>query len=458
MNGPVVNDTVTIADAYPRRVFQVLWGFERFGGLERHLAELSIALTAHGTEVLVFTETGADPGNVYVQQLRAAGIVVSGAGTAATFAERLGRMPLGSSRAAIGSAIRVLRRGVVSLRRQRTPRSRLQAATPATVHRIDDDQAVARILASRHHHPVTLDLFARLDAAIAEARPDVVHVHGTQLRQSWVVAWAAARRLPTMYTEQVTIDDWGGATDATAVATLIADAGVIACVSDRARESAVRALHGAREVAVVRQPVPSGSAAPAIRTDGPLHLLCIARLERYKGIDVLLHAAAMARNAGVDFRLQIAGDGSERRALMTLAQTLGLVDVAFLGALAPAAVVAALHAADLMVLPSRGEGLPVSVVEAMANGRPVLATRAGGTGEVVQDGVTGLLVDSERPAELAAALAQLAGDRPGLQRMADAARRAWEVGGWSPDAVRIQVTELYREAAAKLVGASGASR
>jgi glycosyltransferase involved in cell wall biosynthesis len=102
-----------------------------------------------------------------------------------------------------------------------------------------------------------------------------------------------------------------------------------------------------------------------------------------------------------------------------------------------------------MVLPSRGEGLPVSVVEAMAGGRPVLATRAGGTSEVVQDGVTGVLVEPDRPDQLAQALALLAADRAGLQRMAHAARLAWETGGWSPEAVRTRVVALYRDAAAR---------
>jgi len=448
---------MTSATSFPQRAFQVVWGFERFGGLERHLTELSLALAARGTEVLVFTETAADPQNAYVQRLRTAGIAVSGATAAAALAERVGRLPLGPMRGFLGGGARALRAGLTAMPPQASG-SRNQGIGSASMPRSGGDQKIMRILALRHHHPVTVDLFARLDAATAAGRPDVVHVHGTQLRQSWVIAWAAARGLPTMYTEQVTIDEWGGPTEPTAVATMIADAGVIACVSDRARDSAVLALQGAREVAVVRQPVPGGSAAPTIRTDGPLHLLCVARLERYKGIDVLLQAAAIARAAGVDFRLQLAGDGAERKALMTLAQTLGLTDIVFLGALAPEDVAAALHAADLMVLPSRGEGLPVSIVEAMAKGRPVLATWAGGTGEVVQDGVTGLLVDPDRPDQLADALAQLAADRPGLQRMAGAARLAWEEGGWSPNAVCTQVIALYREAATHTFGASGPSR
>ncbi|MFN0097492.1 MAG: glycosyltransferase family 4 protein [Gemmatimonadaceae bacterium] len=433
MTGPTAAAIVTSPHASPRRVFQVVWGFERFGGLERHLAELSIALHAHGTEVLVFTEAAADPRNAYVQRLRSSGIVVSGANASAALAERLGRLPLGTLRPALRKVARVVQR--------MRPAERPGQSVPSP------DEAVRRILAERHHHPATVDLFARLDTAVAHERPDVVHVHGTQLRQSWVVAWAAARGLPTMYTEQVTIDEWGGPTEPTAVATMIADAGVIACVSDRARASAAQVLQGARTVAVVNQPVPGSSTQAPISTTGPLRLLCVARLERYKGIDVLLQAAATARAAGVDFQLQLAGDGSERGALTRLAQRLQLTDVVFLGAVPPDEVAAALQTADVMVLPSRGEGLPVSVVEAMAGGRPVLATRAGGTGEVVQDGVTGLLVEPDRPDQLADALARLAADRVGLQRMANAAREAWATGGWSPDAVRARVITLYREAA-----------
>lgn len=451
MSGPTAAGIATSSHTTPRRVFQVVWGFERFGGLERHLAELSIALHAHGTEVLVFTETAADPRNAYVQRLRNSGIVVSGASASAALAERLGRLPLGTLRPALRKVAAVVD-GSRSAIRPRQSRLPSLADTP-TGHgvrsRIAGDEAVRQILAERHHHPATVDLFARLDAAVAQARPDVVHVHGTQLRQSWVIAWAAARGLPTMYTEQVTIAEWGGPTEPTAIATMIAHAGVIACVSDRARDSAEQALHGARTVAVVNQPVPGGSAVLPISAAGPLRVLCVARLERYKGIDVLLRAAAAARAAGVDFELRLAGDGSERSSLVSLAQELGLTDVTFLGALPPEAVAAALQSADLMVLPSRGEGLPVSVVEAMALGRPVLATTAGGTGEVVQDRVTGVLVDPDRPDQLAEALALLAADRAGLQRMARAARLAWETGGWSPEAVRTRVVALYREAAAR---------
>ncbi len=79
----------------PLRVFQVVWAFQQFGGLEHHLAELALALARRGDDVLVFTEAPVAPDNAYAQRLRAAGISVSGASPFATAAFRLGELPLG---------------------------------------------------------------------------------------------------------------------------------------------------------------------------------------------------------------------------------------------------------------------------------------------------------------------------------------------------------------------------
>ena len=75
-----------------------------------------------------------------------------------------------------------------------------------------------------------------------------------------------------------------------------------------------------------------------------------------------------------------------------------------------------MQAAHLVVLPSRGEGLPVALVEAMACARGVIATRSGGNAEAIVDGVTGLLVDPERVDQLSDAISTLAGDRDGVDK------------------------------------------
>ncbi|HLI57126.1 MAG TPA: glycosyltransferase [Actinomycetota bacterium] len=140
-------------------------------------------------------------------------------------------------------------------------------------------------------------------------------------------------------------------------------------------------------------------------------VLFVGALERYKGVDVLLDAWAPVHRAHPDCRLTIAGAGCERLALKAQAAALGLGDaVSFPGTLAPEMVVAALDAACLLVLPSRSEGLGRVILEAHARARPVVASRVGGIPELVEDGVTGLLVAPGNPDDLARALLGLLAD------------------------------------------------
>ncbi|MFN8668503.1 MAG: glycosyltransferase [Gemmatimonadaceae bacterium] len=416
---------------FPSRIFQVVWGFDQFGGLEHHLTELSLAFARRGTEVLVFSEVPVSGANAYVRRLRDAGIAVSGAGLAAGAANAVGQLPLApvwSGAARVMSGLRSFGERLPSGARPTPPE-------------------VEAVLAQRRYHPVTQDLFARLDAAADAARPEVVHVHGSRLGQWWVLQWATARGIPTVYTEHVTLDEWGGPRDAASVAVVREHAGVIACVSERSRDSLHATLGDDVPVAVVRHVVEDAGPVRTPACDGPLHLLCAARLKPYKGIDVLLHAVARARGAGADLQLTIAGDGPERQRLGELAYALGLRDIHFMGAVAPAWVSTLMRDADVVVLPSRGEGLPVALVEAMACGRAVVATRSGGNAEVVRDGETGLLVDPERPDQLADALLQLSNDRALVARLGNTARQAWQDGGWSADDVFAESVELYRAAA-----------
>lgn len=139
-------------------------------------------------------------------------------------------------------------------------------------------------------------------------------------------------------------------------------------------------------------------------------LLTLARLHEQKGLDILLDAAAQVP-AG-DWTLLIAGVGPLEDDLKRQAAELGLGDrVRWLGWCDDS--VAALAAADLFVLPSRYEGQPIALLEAMAAGVPVLATAVAGTPEALDDGRLGTLAPPEDPAALAHALRRfLAGELP----------------------------------------------
>ncbi|WP_374303937.1 glycosyltransferase, partial [Paracoccus sp. (in: a-proteobacteria)] len=122
-------------------------------------------------------------------------------------------------------------------------------------------------------------------------------------------------------------------------------------------------------------------------------VLFIGRLAAAKGVPVLLEAFARARAAFPDARLTLVGDGPARAALEDRCRALGLGDaVRFTGYLSQDEVAAELSRADLFALPSFAEGVPVVLMEAMATGIPVLATRIAGIPELVEDGVSGRIV------------------------------------------------------------------
>jgi colanic acid/amylovoran biosynthesis glycosyltransferase len=122
-------------------------------------------------------------------------------------------------------------------------------------------------------------------------------------------------------------------------------------------------------------------------------LFCAARLSPEKGISFLIHALKGLVDKGYALELRLAGNGPSREQLETLANELGVAgNVKFLGFLNEDEIISELEAADLFVLPSFIEGLPVSAMEAMAIGVPVIATNIAGTSELVEDGRTGVLV------------------------------------------------------------------
>jgi glycosyltransferase involved in cell wall biosynthesis len=148
----------------------------------------------------------------------------------------------------------------------------------------------------------------------------------------------------------------------------------------------------------------------------------VARLAPQKAPEVFVRAAARICRIRSDVRFWLIGDGEMRAPLEALARQLG-VDRAihFLGHRRD--VPALLRALDLFVLTSRYEGLPYSILEAMACGLPVVATRATGTVDVVEDRVTGLLVPVDAPEEIAGAILDLLADPRRARELGAAGRR-----------------------------------
>jgi len=168
--------------------------------------------------------------------------------------------------------------------------------------------------------------------------------------------------------------------------------------------------------------------------DGQFLWLAAGRLEPQKDYPTLLEALARLDPPHGGDQLLIAGQGDLGPELEAQAARLGLARrCRFLGVRADIPELVA--ACDAVVLSSRWEGLPNVVMEAMAGGRPVVATRAGGTPELVDDGGSGILVDPGEPRALAAAMAGVAGAPDDRRRAMGARGRAIVVERYSPPVV-----------------------
>jgi len=165
----------------------------------------------------------------------------------------------------------------------------------------------------------------------------------------------------------------------------------------------------------------------------------VGRLAPQKDVGTLLQAFA---RLPASTTLLLVGDGPDRAALQRRAQRFG-GRVHFAGFVPHVQVPAVLQHVDLLVLPSLYEDLSSALIEAMAAGLPVVATRVGGTADLVHHGVNGLLVAPRDPAALAAAISQVLADPAAAAWLSAAARRTAAGYAW-PDLAR-QVLEVYRQ-------------
>jgi glycosyltransferase involved in cell wall biosynthesis len=253
-------------------------------------------------------------------------------------------------------------------------------------------RALAPRLLHIHHVRPGADRYLAAIAGLARVPHVVITEHAVSATPD-----PRARRLKRRELEE--------ASAVTTVCAAVADALVAGCGVDRALM---------RVVANGADPPDAAAEAPAARalrqalgarTDRPLWVMA-ARLETRKGHEVLLEALASLRARGVDFVAALAGSGSLEDALRRRVHDLALMDhVHFLGTLDEVGPL--LAAGDAVVLPSLEESLPLTLLEAMVRARPVVASAVGGIPEVVEDGVSGLLVPSGRPDALATALDRL---------------------------------------------------
>jgi len=173
--------------------------------------------------------------------------------------------------------------------------------------------------------------------------------------------------------------------------------------------------------------VPNGVDFNGGQDRGPItavrRVVTVANLRPEKGHDVLIDAAALVLQRFPDAHFDMVGGGSQLAALRQRATRLGIVDaISFLGHCEN--IPSRLASADLFVLPSRSEAFPNAVLEAMAVGLPIVASRIGGLLELIDDGRTGILVPPGDASALANAIAALMANAVGAADLAAAGRES----------------------------------
>ncbi|MGH2709178.1 MAG: glycosyltransferase family 4 protein, partial [Actinomycetota bacterium] len=186
------------------------------------------------------------------------------------------------------------------------------------------------------------------------------------------------------------------------------------------------------------------------RQFGPHMIFACRQLFPRKGIRFLIEAAAQLKPRFPDLKLVLAGDGFERPELVRLSQELGIAsDVTFLGWVPNVALPPYYRAAAVSVIPSLEEGFGIPAAEAMGCEVPVVASDAGGLPEVVENGVTGLVVPRGDSTALAQAIATLLDDPEQRRRMGLAGReRALRLFDW--DRTAQQFEKIYQDLGARV--------
>lgn len=277
-----------------------------------------------------------------------------------------------------------------------------------------------------------LDALAVLECwmALRRFKPDIVHAHSTKAGLVGRVA-AKLAGLPVVFTAH----GWAfteGIADRSRRLAVALERGAarlsdaIICVSEYDRHLALQMGVGSESLITrIRNGVPE------VRLDPPsissssdsVRVICVARLDAPKDHALLLEALATIKD--LPWVLELIGDGPLTAKVQQRARDLGVADrVAFSGLCND--VPSRLAIADVFVLTSAWEGLPLSILEAMRGSLPVVASDVGGVAESVVDGVTGFLVPKGNKAVLAERLVRLIGDTALRQRMGLAGRDVYE--------------------------------
>ena len=259
-------------------------------------------------------------------------------------------------------------------------------------------------------------LFASIRAIAAE-KPDVIHTHSAEL--GFLVSFpASVLGIPVIQTcHGICFNDTGFSPLKRAFEAFLLKYGMFECITT-VDGSSIPAFSRLDIPHVKYGPNGVDSALFQVKRDAQarplMQFLCVGRLEHQKGLDILIEAASVLRKATNDFCITIIGDGSLRDELARQISAGSLdVHVQLLGSVPRDELVRQYACSDAFVLPSRWEGMPLTLLEAWAAGLPVIVTDVGGITQICRDRENALVIQPGKPSQLCRAM-RLLMDHPDL--------------------------------------------
>jgi phosphatidyl-myo-inositol alpha-mannosyltransferase len=293
--------------------------------------------------------------------------------------------------------------------------------------------------------PVGLRMSGQVKRFLTAGGFDIVHCHGLFWPEIsyWAIRHSRSVNLVTFLTAGFKIHTTGAGLFRTVFARQLAKIHGRIAISRRARAAAEPYVPG--EFRIVPCGIDLNRFKPRDRTPHPLTILFLGRLDARKGIEVLLQALPAVLRSVPGTRLTVAGRGPMEPTARQLADRLGVAaSVDFVGAVNQEKLPGLYAGCDVYCAPGLGgETLGIVLLEAMATGAPVVASRIPGYDETIRDGIDGVLVPPSEPEALSSALVGLLLDEPRRRQLAAAGLERAREYAWPKVALR--TLDFYRE-------------
>ena len=298
--------------------------------------------------------------------------------------------------------------------------------------------------------PVGLRMPGQVKRFLTEGNFDIVHCHGVFWPEIsyWAIRHSRSVNLVTFLTAGFKIHTEGASLFRALFRSQLAKIHGRIAISRRAREAAEPYLPGEFRIIPCGIDLNRFQPPPPAPTGHQTHgrrILFVGRLDARKGLDVLLRAFPSVLKALPDVRIAVVGSGPMEQSSRQTAEGLGISrSVDFLGTARPEDLPRLYADCDVYCAPGLGgETLGIVLLEAMASGTPVVASRIPGYDETIRDGIDGILVPPSEPEALSSALVSILTDEPRRQTLAAAGLARAQEYAWPKVALR--TLEFYRE-------------